>query len=197
VIYNPVVTPSLKSLATAPVDHPWIGTNQPPLVLAVGRLTAQKDYPTLLRAFAKVRSRRNCRLIILGEGELRDSLEALTSQLGIADSVQLPGFADNPFAWMSKASLFVLSSAWEGLPNVLIQAMACGTPVVSTDCPSGPAEILENGKWGRLVPVGDEVALAEAMDRALEDKVFPDVAVRATYFSLDSALNEYYSAIFP
>ena len=191
VIYNPVVTPALKAMASAQINHPWGGRDQSPLILAAGRLTAQKDYPTLLRAFAKVRANRECRLIILGEGERRESLEALTAQLDISGSVLLPGLADNPFAWMSRASLFVLSSAWEGLPNVLIQAMACGTPVVSTDCPSGPMEILENGRWGRLVPVGDEGALAEAMLASLDETEHPVVEERAAEFSVERAVDGY------
>ncbi|WP_281383389.1 glycosyltransferase [Pseudoxanthomonas broegbernensis] len=191
VIYNPVVTPGLEGLASAPIDHPWLRGGEPPVVLAAGRLTPAKDYPTLLRAFAKVRRQRDCRLVILGEGELRHSLEMLIGDLGLGSCVQLPGFADNPFAWMRHAALFVLSSAWEGLPNVLIQAMACGTPVISTDCPSGPREILEDGKWGTLVPVADADALSEAIIERLGETGPNDPRVRASYFGVDRSLDSY------
>lgn len=191
VVYNPVVTPALKVLASAPVDHPWLGQREVPVILAVGRLAEQKDYPTLIRAFAQVRAQRDCRLIILGEGKLRKPLETLVAELKIGDSVQLPGFVDNPFAWMSRVSLFVLSSAWEGLPNVLIQAMACGVPVVSTDCPSGPNEILEGGKWGDLVPVRDSDALANAIMKHLVCPSQKNVRERSAFFGLDAALSGY------
>src|SRR5690606_12307266 len=152
VVYNPVFTEMLLQKAKEPIDHPWLQPGQPPVILGVGRLAWEKDFPTLIKAFAKVKAQMNCRLIILGEGNLRKELEFLIESLGLEESVQLPGFVENPFAWMSRASLFVLSSVSEGLPNALIQAMACGTPVVSTNCPSGPNEIMEGGKWGALVP---------------------------------------------
>lgn len=163
VIYNPIVTPTLQQQARESIEHPWFGKNQPPVVLGVGRLTAQKDFATLVRAFSLASRKKDFRLVILGEGEQRNELETLVRDLDLQEKVLLPGFVRNPFAWMAHADLFVLSSAWEGFGNVLVEAMACGTPVVSTDCPSGPAEILENGKWGRLVPVGDENAMAEAI----------------------------------
>lgn len=193
VIFNPVVTPELIGKSRMPLEHPWLGEGKPPVILGVGRLTQQKDFATLIRAFAQVRTIRECRLVILGEGELRTELEQLVASLGVQGSVQLPGFADNPFAWMSRVRLFVLSSRWEGLPNVLIQAMACGAAVVSTNCPSGPDEILEGGKWGRLVPVGDVEALAEAMTALLEaprDQL-PDVHQRAGDFAQGLAVDGY------
>jgi len=191
VIYNPVVTPAMLVRANAPVDHPWIGPDQPPLVLAVGRLTPQKDFQTLIRAFARVRMQRECRLVILGEGELRESLQCLVHRLGLEESVQMPGFSENPFAWMRQASVFVLSSAWEGLPNVLIQAMACGARVVSTDCPSGPREILEGGKWGPLVPVGDIDALASATLAQFDRPSQNNAEQRSAFFSVDNAVEGY------
>jgi glycosyltransferase involved in cell wall biosynthesis len=170
VIANPTVTPELAARSREPVDHPWMGSGlgqerDRPVIVAVGRLKGQKDFPTLLRAFAALK--RPARLIILGEGPDREALERLRSELGLTDSVDLPGFTDNPYAWMRAADLFVLSSRYEGSPNVLVEAMAVGTPVVATDCPSGPRVLLRDGELGPLVPVGDSDALAAAMDRVL------------------------------
>ena len=159
-IYNPMVTPHLRQQAQAAPEHPWLQVENPPVVLAVGRLEHQKDYPTLIRAFAQVRRARKARLVILGEGSERARLETLIQELGVADDVDLPGFAPNPYACMARASCFVLSSRWEGLPGVLVEALCCGPPLVATDCPSGPREILADGRYGRLVPVGDIDALA-------------------------------------
>lgn len=191
VVYNPVVTDNLLVQASAPVEHPWFSIDASPVIIGVGRLTAQKDFPTLIRAFAKVRALRPCRLVILGEGELRSELEALVTNLGLSADIALPGFVSNPYAWMHKASLFVLSSAWEGLPTVLIEAMACGTSVVSTDCPSGPTEILEHGKWGSLVAVGDVDGLAKAMNNTLNDERRPEIVSRANDFGITQALLGY------
>lgn len=163
VIRNPVVTPELLSLASQPVSHPWFSPGQPPVILGAGGLRNQKNFPMLIRAFAWVRSQMPCRLVILGDGHLRPRLERLAEQLGVAADVSLPGFAENPFAYMAKAALFVLSSNWEGSPNALTEALAVGTPVVSTDCPSGPREILQGGRFGTLVPVGDTDALGRAI----------------------------------
>ncbi len=163
VIYNPVITPHLLSACEESLNHPWFQLGEPPVVLAVGRLGPEKDYPTLIKAFAQVVQMRPARLVILGEGEQRPALEALARTLGIADQVAMPGFVPNPFPYMRRASVYVLCSIYEGLPNALIQAMACGCPVVSTDCPSGPREILDGGRYGHLVPVGDSQALAEAI----------------------------------
>jgi glycosyltransferase involved in cell wall biosynthesis len=163
VLPNPVVTPELAVRAAEPLDDPWFGDGAPPVILGVGRLDPQKDFPTLMRAFAAVRSKREARLLILGEGKERSHLESLARELGIAADVRLPGFVSNPFSYMARAAVFVLSSAWEGMPGVLIQAMACGAPIVATDCESGPREALAGGKFGRLVPVGDQGALAAAI----------------------------------
>jgi len=167
VIYNPVVTSEFFIKAEEPLDHPWFKPGEPPVILGVGRLTEAKDFPTLIRAFTLVRKERPARLMILGEGEDRPKLDALVKELGLEKDVALPGFVENPYKYMKRAAVFVLSSKWEGLPTVLIEAMALGTPVVSTACPSGPSEILEGGKWGRLVPVGDVEALAKAIVEAL------------------------------
>jgi glycosyltransferase involved in cell wall biosynthesis len=191
VIYNPVVTPELMIQSQDTVEHPWLTAGEPPIILGVGRLTAQKDFATLIRAFARVRQSHEARLIILGEGEDRPILERLVRELGLQEWVALPGFVANPYAWMRRATVFVLSSRWEGLPTVLVEAMACGTPVVSTDCPSGPREILEDGKWGKLVPVGDEAALAEAICQTLKEGAPRDPSIRANDFSLERAVESY------
>ena len=191
-IYNPVVTPALAGQARAPLTHPWFAPGSPPVLLAVGRLHYQKDFPTLLRAFARVRAVRAVRLLILGEGDQGAALQASAQELGLTTDVELPGFVLNPFAYMARAAVFVLSSAYEGLPGVLIQALACGCPVVSTDCPSGPAEILEGGVYGPLVPVGDDVALAKAILSTLNARPNPDwLRTRAAEFSVDRAVDRY------
>jgi len=169
VIRNPSIPDDLDSRAAAPVDHPWLQPDSTtPVILGVGRLTEQKDFTTLIQAFATVRQRREARLIVLGEGPERQALQALSARLGIGDAVHLPGFQANPYAWMARASLYVLSSRYEGSPNALVEAMSLGTPVIATDCPSGPGEITDHGRIAPLVPVGDRDALAAAMLRTLE-----------------------------
>ena len=171
VIFNPGITPELREKAQAPLDHPWFQEGEPPVILAVGSLTVQKDFPTLLRAFAQIRRNRLVRLLILGEGPERKKLEELVTELSIDEDVSIPGFVDNPYPYMVRASVFTLSSLWEGLPTVLVEALYCGAPIVATDCPSGPREILRNGDIGRLVPVGDPKALAESITEAVDGKV--------------------------
>lgn len=192
VLPNPVVSPELMSLADDPADHDWFTGKNVPVILAVGRLTSQKNFPMLIEAFALLRRRMNARLVILGEGELKPELEALIEKKGLQGDVDLPGFALNPFAYMAKADVFALSSDWEGLPTVLIEAMACGVPVVATNCKSGPDEILEGGRYGHLVPVGDAVAFADALETALVTTKDSQAAVaRANHFNLDNAVNRY------
>ncbi|NER48018.1 MAG: glycosyltransferase [Symploca sp. SIO1A3] len=192
VIYNPVVTPELSQKALEPLAHPWFKPASPPVILAVGRLEAQKDFPTLIKAFAQLRQQRTAKLLILGEGQDRPALEALVQELGLELDIALPGFVYNPYAYMAKAAVFVLSSIFEGLPTVLIEAMAGGTPIVATDCKSGPAEILEQGKYGKLVPVGDIQAMAKAIASTLEP---PQETLllqqRAADFSLEKAVSQY------
>jgi glycosyltransferase involved in cell wall biosynthesis len=195
-IYNPVVTPDLEEKSKAPCDHPWFAQGSSPVLLAVGRFTAHKDFPTLLRAFARVRRVRPVRLLLLGEGEERTKLEALVRELGVAADVALPGFVLNPFPYMVRAAVLVLSSLHEGLANVVIEALACGCPVVSTDCPSGPAEILEGGRYGALVPVGDVEAMAKAIHAALDGTHDPErLKTRAAEFSLERAAERYLAVL--
>lgn len=191
VIYNPVITPALVARACQDPDHPWLAPGEPPVILGVGRLTPQKDFPNLLRAFSQVRRHRMARLIILGEGEDRPGLEQLAAELGVADDVSLPGFRENAVAYMARSELFVLSSAWEGLPTVLIEALAAGSRVVSTDCPSGPREILQEGRLGALVPVGDPNGLATAMAAALDRRSASTPPEMLRPFTLEAAVDHY------
>jgi glycosyltransferase involved in cell wall biosynthesis len=191
VVYNPVITPTMIRLAREAPGHPWFAPGQPPVILGTGRLTRQKDFLTLLRAFAEVRRCRTARLMILGEGEDRSLLESTAGDLGVAEDVALPGFQENAMAYMAKSAVFVLSSAWEGLPTVLIEALAAGTRVISTDCPSGPREILQGGRLGTLVPVGDPATLAAAILRTLEQPEAPIPSEALTPFTRDSAVDNY------
>lgn len=191
-IHNPVVRLSVTHEAGQPVEHPWFHSHGPPVILAAGRLERSKDHPTLLRAFALVVQQREVRLIVIGEGTQRRNLVKLSHELGIAHTVDFPGFHANPFAFMARSRLFVLSSIHEGMPNVLIQAMACGTPVVSTDCPSGPREVLEDGRWGPLAPVCDARSLADAMLTAIDRPLPPSsLTARAAAFSADASVQAY------
>lgn len=195
VIYNPIVTSELRAKAQRPLDHAWFKSGQSPVFLAVGRLTVEKDFPTLIQAFAKVRQAHQVRLLILGEGEERSSLEALVRQLGLEADVSLPGFVENPYAYMARANLFVLSSQWEALPTVLIEALYCGAPLISTDCPSGPREILADGLYGRLVPVGDVDAMARAMANTLASEPSGPPPESWKPFELEPAVNQYLSIL--
>jgi len=168
-ICNPVVDPCILKCADEPVKHPWFQAGQPPIILGVGRLTRQKDFETLLRAFAIVRKRICSRLVILGEGEKRNELETLARQLNISSSLSMPGFVKNPWKYMSKSAVFVLSSKWEGPGHALIEALGIGVPIVSTECPYGPSEILLGGKLGQLVPVGSPESMASAIVDLLRD----------------------------
>lgn len=179
VVPNPVVTPELPDLAASPVDHPWFSTQEPPVILGAGGMRRSKDFPTLVRAFARLRQRRAVRLVILGEGRQKRRLEALAVRLGVVRDVAFPGFVTNPYAYMARAGLFVLSSAWEGSPNVLVEALAVGTPVVSTDCRSGPREILQDSRYGPLVPVGDVASMVEAMATTLDTPLPAEILKKA------------------
>ena len=197
-VYNPVVTDRLLERVDEPLEHPWFQPGEPPVVLAAGRLRPQKDFATLLHAFARLRARRPARLLVLGEGPERAALEACACSLGFAADFALPGFVRNPFTYMARAQVFVLSSRFEGLPGTLIQAMACGCPVVSTDCPSGPREILEGERHGAIVPVGDPVALAAAIERTLVSPVAPEqLRARAAAFSAERVARTYLDLLLP
>jgi glycosyltransferase involved in cell wall biosynthesis len=195
VIYNPTITPRLLAAADEPVDHPWLASGKT-VILGVGRLTEQKDFATLIRAFALVRGETDARLLILGEGEDRPALERLARELGVSEFVALPGVVANAVAYMRRASLLALSSRWEGLPGVLIEALAVGTPVVSTDCPSGAREVLADGRYGALVPVGDHAALAAAILATLHSPLPRDELVaRGRSFSAERAVSQYLNLV--
>ncbi len=196
VLNNPVVNEDLLAQSQADLDHPWFAANLPPVFLAVGRLNPQKDFPNLLCAFAQVRQQKFARLIILGEGQERQKLEKIIDSLGIAEDVLMPGFVKNPYAYMKRASCLVLSSREEGLPTVLIEAMACGCPVVATNCPSGPDEILDNGAYGHLVPIENSEALAEAIIKTLENPPNTERLIqRANEYSTEKVVATYLSLL--
>lgn len=192
VIHNPVFDPAIAALAQEPAAHPWFEPKGPPIILAAGRLHRQKGFDVLLEAFAIARAEVDCRLIVLGEGPERAALLAQAERSGLAYDIDFPGFCANPFALMARAGAFVLSSRWEGFPNALVEAMACGAPVVATDCPSGPHEILEGGEIGPLVPVDDAHALGRALLATLLSR--PDTSrsrARAHGFSVTAAADQY------
>lgn len=191
VIYNPVITDDLLEKAKEPLMHPWFRPNEPPVILSVGRLSEPKNFSMLIRAFVKVREKCPARLLILGEGELRHQLEALISQLNLNEDVSLPGFVMNPYNYMASAAVFVLSSIREGLPTVLIEALALGSSVVSTNCRSGPDEILMGGTLGKLVPVDNIPALAEAIVDCLNNEIISVKKESLKRYELDWAVNEY------
>ena len=195
-IYNPVVSNELSSLAENPPDHPWFSGLGPPIVLAAGRLSRVKDFPTLIRAFEIVSRKRPLRLVILGEGSWRGRLQHMVHSRGLEASVSLPGWQPNPFAYMKRASLFVLTSRYEGLSGVLIQALACGCPCISTNCPTGSSEILQDGRIGPLVPVGDFITLAGAIEQVLDNPPERDLLLeRAASFNIDRSLSSYDSLL--
>jgi glycosyltransferase involved in cell wall biosynthesis len=180
----PVITREFIRLSAEPIAHPWLADKVTPVMVGAGRLGRAKDFSTLLRAFAIVRQQRPVKLLILGDGRKRNELERLAHTLNIRNDVHLPGFVINPYAYLSRADLFVLSSLWEGMPNVLIEALALGIPVASTDCCSGAREILQDGLLGHLVPIGDHNALAQAisctLDRPIEAKALKQAAAAYT-----------------
>lgn len=192
VIYNPTAIGISPHRESTDVREELWGIGFDCHILSVGTLKAQKDQATLIKAFALLPASLNAKLTILGEGQLRSELEALVVQLGLQDRVVMPGFAVDPYPWFRSADLFVLSSRWEGFGNVIVEALECGVPVVSTDCPSGPAEILADGRYGRLVPIQDPTALASGIAQSLEDPVDRDMLMRrAKDFTVDVIADQY------
>lgn len=197
VIYNPLNLARIEEESSAPLVHDWFADGAPPVILGVGSLAPLKDFATLVRAFAIVRSRRECRLVILGEGPEREHLVSLARQAGVAGDVLMPGFDPNPFAWMRRARVFVSSSVTEGCPNALMQALAIGMAIVSTSAVGGSAEILENGRWGRLVPVDRPGAMAAAIGECLEARLIPQTRERASDFSHERVAGQYLKVLLP
>jgi glycosyltransferase involved in cell wall biosynthesis len=190
-IYNPIDLRTVRDQAESELSDPWLDDPSENILVTVGRLVPQKDHKTLLRAMAKIPNHISWKLIILGKGTLEEELRDLASKLKIEGNIKWLGFVDNPYRWVARSDLFVLSSAWEGFGNVLVEAMACGTQVISTNCPSGPSEILEDGKWGTLVEVGDHNALAEAITHQLTMPAFKDVRARSSHFNSAIVLKNY------
>ncbi len=196
VVPSPVVPEWLFSAELPRPDHPWLGDPATPLILSAGELCRRKGFDTLLRAFARVRVRRRCRLMVLGRGGAREGLLELAAGLGVGADFALPGFVPEPYGYMAHADCFAFSSRWEGLGFVLIEALAVGTPVVSTDCPSGPREVLQDGRYGSLVPVDDDAALAEALVATL-DRPLPAQTLReaARPYGIEAATDAYLDAM--
>ncbi|SIS10421.1 glycosyltransferase [Natronorubrum thiooxidans] len=190
-IYNSAFDPEIPENSREPVDHEWLNDDDKNVVIGVGSLKPQKDFSTLLDAIHQIEND-NSHLIILGKGDLKQDLVQQANELGIRDRISFPGFVDNPYAYMAKADVFALSSAWEGFGNVIVEAMACETPVVCTDCPGGPAEILDDGTYGPLVPVGDDAAMAEAIQEMLDDPTDTEPLVsRAQDFTIEKIVDQY------
>ena len=192
VIYNPAFTPDTPASADQPVQDLPVPPGGDPLIVTVGRLEPQKDHATLLRAFCRLLTARPARLLILGEGSLDEELRGFVRRKDLGRRVHFTGYVGNPLPLIKRADLFVLSSRYEGFGNVLVEALACGSRIVSTDCPSGPAEILDHGAFGALVPVGDADALATAMLSALNTEVDADRQTRRAHaFSLEICANQF------
>jgi len=196
VVRNPVVTPDLRRKSEEALDHPWFKAGEPPVILSVGRLTSQKAFDVLIQAFSRVRKKRPARLLILGEGEERSRLEALVRQLGLEQDVSLLGFVQNPYPYIAQAELFVLSSRWEGLPTVLIEALYLGTPIIATDCPGGSREILKDGEYGRLVPVDCPEVLADTIEAAIGSHSPRPPRESWTPYSQDFVVDSYLRLLF-
>jgi glycosyltransferase involved in cell wall biosynthesis len=204
VVYNPVHVTGLARVIEEPLRHPWFAPGAAPVLLGIGRLVGQKNFPLLVEAFAKVRQRIDARLVIIGGDESssdqmahRQHLQTLAVDLGVGDDVELPGYQPNPYPYLKAAGVFVLSSDYEGFGNVLIEALLTGCPVVSTDCPSGPSEILDNGRYGMLVPVDDADCLADAIVESLAAEPQRDkLRQRGREFSLERAVDGYHRQFF-
>lgn len=195
VVHNPVDVDALRTTSRLPSGHPWLDRPGPPVVVAAGRLVPVKGFDTLLRAFATVRHRRPARMVVIGDGAERDALASLASSLGVAEDVDLPGHVANPASYIARGRTFVLASVREGFPNVLAEAVALGVPVVATDCGGAVREIVDDGDTGQLVPVGDAVTMAHAIDASL-DAPRP-TAPAGDRFSPDAIAQAYLDLLFP
>lgn len=197
VVANPVITDGLKNMAAGKPEHDWFKNKKIPVIMGIGRFTRQKDFSTLIEAFGILRQDRPARLVLLGEGQERKKLAAMVTSLHLEDDVWMPGFITNPYVYLKHAQLFVLSSRWEGSPNVLTEAMALGIPVVSTDCPSGPREILQDGRLGPLLPMGEAKKMAAAMAAVLDNPPQPDSLMEAVKdYQVSASANRYLEILF-
>jgi glycosyltransferase involved in cell wall biosynthesis len=195
VIYNPGITSELKAKAKQSVSHRWFGEDAEPVVLAVGRLSKQKNFGLLIDSFECIKNQTSANLLILGEGDMRNELQDKIDRYNLVSRVELAGFVDNPYAFMAQAKVFVMSSLFEGLPTVLIEALYCGANLVSTDCPSGPYEILQGGKLGALVPMNNKEALGEALIDALRSPVSQSNIDGWRHFQVDAVADKYLQII--
>ncbi|MGQ0698898.1 MAG: glycosyltransferase [Panacagrimonas sp.] len=193
---SPVLPSAILEHAAPRPDHPWFAPGASPVILGVGELSPRKDFATLIRAFARGRAQRECRLVIVGRGGQLEPLRELAKQLGVGSDVDFPGFRTDPLSFMTHAAVFALCSRWEGMPVVLIEALGCGTPVVATDCPGGSRELLQDGRLGPLVPIGDDAALAAALEQLLSGP--GDAAAcraAAAPYEIESATTAYLAAM--
>ena len=196
-IYNPLNLAKIEALSSESVDLPWLNDKKCPTLVAAGRLVEQKDFPTLIKAVRNISENEDIRLIILGAGPEWANLYALIKNLSVEEHVKLLGHQNNPYKYFARADLFVLSSIWEGMPNVLLEALACRCQIVSTNCPSGPNEILQNGKFGNLVPVGNVREMQEAISAAIKSPIDKDIlSARANEFALEKIGKQYLSLLF-
>lgn len=196
-IYNPIVLPNYPALIEQPIIYPWLDKNIPTFVF-VGRLAKVKRVDLVLQAFKKVQQKQQCRLLIVGDGTEKAFILDFIRKNDLTDVCHLTGQQHNPLPWIKSADALVLSSDYEGFGNVIVEAMACGTQVIATDCPFGPAEILDNGRYGQLVPVDHSEALAEAMKKVIDKRFYvakDELKKRANQFSLESAVQQYLSVI--
>lgn len=198
-IYNPIMEDRILEQSLEKVHHDWFKSGSPPVILSVGRLNEVKDYPTLFKAFKILREKMDVRLLVLGEGALRENLTNLSHDLELKNDIQILGFVENPYKYMSRARVLAMSSLYEGFGNVLVEALACGTDIVSTNCPGGVSEILDNGRYGVLVPVGDVESLAKALFEVLNKNQIiskSDKLKRALDFSIEKIVGDYTELIY-
>ncbi|MGD1903049.1 MAG: glycosyltransferase [Geitlerinemataceae cyanobacterium] len=195
VIYNPIIDDDLYQRAAAVAEFPWKPDPNYPIVFSCGRFVPHKNFDAIVRAFAKVVRDRPARLVLLGDGVERPKVRQLVAKLGLENCVWMPGFVENVYAYMKRADLFAFASSNEGFGNVLVEAMALGLPVVSTDCPSGPSEVLDRGRYGKLVPVGDIEAMADAIAATLADPPAPTPKAWLDRFTIRTVTNQYAKAV--